>query len=400
MKNSIIKTLGILVIGASCFISCSDMLETNSSSYLNTADHHLNSANDSLYSVVGILTQIQKLGERYVIVGETRGDLTELTVNAGMDLQDIANFTAGADNPYASTREYYAIINNCNYFLQNMDTTIVAAGKKVMLGEYVTVKAFRAWAYLQLALNHGKAVWLTKPVLTIDDMNREYEELLLEPLLLRLMQDLSPYQGVTDYPVYGSIDNTPVSYFLMPVQVLYADLCLWYGACTGSLSAYENAALAYYQWINHPQHNYHGAGRFYNTYAGDNFIQISGSSWSNIFSNYYSDETISLTKYNLNTKEIVEIPPLTLLCLPGNITEWKVKPSTAAVALWNNEIYALYRETLNDVVYGKGDLRGLCTSASLSYPLGSYAYTGTNESDSVIYITKYGYRGVVSNTFI
>ena len=398
MKNSIKIVLGALVIGASGFASCSDMLETNSSSYLNAADHDLNSANDSLYSVVGILAQIQKLGERYVVVGEARGDLMELTGNAGMDLQDIANFTANADNPYASTREYYAIINNCNYFLQRVDTTIVAGGRKVMLGEYVSVKTFRAWAYMQLALNHGKAVWLTEPVQTINDMNKEYEELSFEPLLERLIQDLSPYLDVTDYPGYGSIDNTPVSYFLIPVQVLYGDLCLWYGACAGSRLAYENAATAYYGWISHPQRFFHGGGRFYNVYTNDNFNQVSGaeSLWSNIFTNYQADETISLTKYNLNRRETMEIPPLTLLCIPGNTSETrKVKPSTAALDLWNNETYAFYREigTQSEVIYTKGDLRGLCSPTSTSTPLGSCSYAGANESDSMIYITKYGYYG-------
>ena len=52
--------LGLLVPTA-----CSDMFETDSTSVVFESGNRLDSPNDSLYSIMGILAQIQKLGDRY-----------------------------------------------------------------------------------------------------------------------------------------------------------------------------------------------------------------------------------------------------------------------------------------------------------------------------------------------
>ena len=54
--------LGLLVPTA-----CSDMFETDSTSVVFESGNRLDSPNDSLYSIMGILAQIQKLGDRYVL---------------------------------------------------------------------------------------------------------------------------------------------------------------------------------------------------------------------------------------------------------------------------------------------------------------------------------------------
>lgn len=390
MKNSIKRSFwAILICGLGCFASCADMLDTESNSYLDTKDNLLNSANDSLYSVVGIVKQLQSLGDRYVLLGELRGELTEVTKNAGMDMQAVADFTATADNPYLSTREYYAVINNCNYFLQHVDTSIVSAGKKVMLGEYVYVKTIRAWTYLQLGLNFGKVTWLTEPVLDIDAMNRPYEELTLENLLPRLLTDLIPYLNVTDYPAYGDINGLPATASLIPLPVVLADLYMWWGACTGDMGAYEIAAGIYYRWFTVRTRNFYGACRYSNNY-GDIEFRILYGMWNEIYGNL-PQEYVSLIRYNNVRGETITVSPLTRMCFPtSNSDTYMIKPSQAAMSLWKNETYALYRDVQKDVHYYKGDLRGAPTGYS-SDPLGSYTYASINEADSVPYITKYGY---------
>ena len=391
MKNIKTSFAAILIAGLACFVSCSDMLETGTNAYLDSDDNRLDSANDSLYSVVGILKQLQRLGERYVLLGELRGDLTDVTENADMDMQAIAGFTATADNPYLSTREYYAVINNCNYFLQHVDTSIVSAGRKVMLGEYVVVKAIRAWTYLQLGLNCGKAVWLTEPVLNIDDMNREYEELTLEALLSRLIDDIVPYINFEDYPGYGSISGVPASYLFIPVRVLLADLFLWQGACTGNTASYTAAASLYYAWFNSQGRSFRPV-YYSNCYTSADFLNWD-SNWSAVYKGVSSDEHISIIRYNPSFTEELEFPQIALWCLPANSPEtYNIKPSQAAINLWKDETYAYYRETQKDILYAKGDLRGHLDRDN-NFMAGSYSYTGTNETDSVPYITKYGVYG-------
>ena len=46
--------------------SCEDMLNTDSSRVAFEDDNQLKSPNDSIYSVIGILSQLQKVGEPYV----------------------------------------------------------------------------------------------------------------------------------------------------------------------------------------------------------------------------------------------------------------------------------------------------------------------------------------------
>ncbi len=104
-------------------MTCS-CVETDSTLVEFVGDNQLNSPNDTVYSLVGIINKMQKVADRTILLGELRGDLTELTSDAHLDLQDIANFKATADNPYCQARDYYAIIQNCNYFLAHADTAL------------------------------------------------------------------------------------------------------------------------------------------------------------------------------------------------------------------------------------------------------------------------------------
>ena len=118
-------------------------------------DNNLNTPNDTVYSVLGIINKIQKLADRTVLLGEIRGDLSEITENASTDLQQLANFTAGVDNAYNEVSDYYAVIQNCNFYLSRVDTMLSKRGERVFAREYAAVKAFRAWTYLQLPRTHS-----------------------------------------------------------------------------------------------------------------------------------------------------------------------------------------------------------------------------------------------------
>ena len=110
----------VLAIGG--FASCSDFFDQESEHVIFTETDHLNSATDSIYSVIGILNKLQAIGDRTVLLGEVRGDLVDLTKEANSDLRDMALFNIGDDNRYNNPTDYYAIINNCNYFIANAST--------------------------------------------------------------------------------------------------------------------------------------------------------------------------------------------------------------------------------------------------------------------------------------
>ena len=108
-----------IALAAMALTACSDMLDLKSDDYVFAGDNPLNSANDSLYSAMGILTQMQKLGERYVLLGELRGDLVDVTADAPLSIQQVSNFATSEGNDFSGRRDYYSVINNCNSLLAN-----------------------------------------------------------------------------------------------------------------------------------------------------------------------------------------------------------------------------------------------------------------------------------------
>ena len=95
-------------------ISCSDMLETDSSRQ--NIEPEILQKTDSLFYANGILQAMQQLADQYVFQGEMRGDLVKTTFYTDNNLRQLANFSATTANRYDSAYVYYRVINNCNYY--------------------------------------------------------------------------------------------------------------------------------------------------------------------------------------------------------------------------------------------------------------------------------------------
>ncbi len=215
-----------LLLTALLVCSCEKMLTVDSTRYLKAEQNTLDSPNDSLYSIAGILAKFQELGDRYVILGDLRADMMDVTYNADQDLCDISDLVYNESNPWLDITPYYRVINHCNYFLTNIDTSIVAGGKKVMMSEYAAAKSIRAWTYLQLALNFGRAYYFTQPILTIDDVNKEYPMLPREDLIQLVYEDLMSVREI-GMPNYGQLGGVESSRLFPSVNFLLGELCLW-----------------------------------------------------------------------------------------------------------------------------------------------------------------------------
>ena len=158
--------LALPLMGVGGLTSCT---ESDSELVSFVEDNHLDTPNDTVYSLMGIVGKMQVIADRTILLGELRGDLTSLTERATLDLQRIANFEADASNPYNNARDYYALIQNCNYFLANADMELTKRGYIVFEREYAVIKTYRAWAYLQLAINYGSVPFFTEPILKEKD---------------------------------------------------------------------------------------------------------------------------------------------------------------------------------------------------------------------------------------
>ena len=230
----------LLAIG---MVSCSDMLEPESDLVEYAEDHTLNHATDSVYSVMGIINSLQTVADRSVLLGAARGDLMTVTDDASADLKHLAAFDFVSSNKYNEVSDYYAVINNCNYFLAHVDTAMERRGRNLFLREYAAVKSFRAWTYLQLALNYGQVPLILQPLMTEkeahDAMNQPLKG--IQDICETFIDDLTPYVDV-NLPEYGVVNNMNSAEFFIPMRALLGDLCLWAGR-------YQEAAAWYHDYL-------------------------------------------------------------------------------------------------------------------------------------------------------
>ena len=240
MKNNKLLLLAALVI---LLPSCSDMLETESEYVEFEKDNTLNHPTDSVYSVLGIIGKMQIIADRTVLFGEVRGDLVTPTEAASADLKRLANFEFAEDNKYNAISDYYAVINNCNYYLAHVDTALQRRGRNLFRAEYAAVKSFRAWTYLQLAMAYGQVPLVTDPVMT----EKEAREAMnlnrsgITEICQYFINDLTPYAEV-ELPRFGDINNFNSQQFFIPMKALLGDLCLWAGM-------YQEAAKWYHDYL-------------------------------------------------------------------------------------------------------------------------------------------------------
>lgn len=223
--------IGVLTIFFTIVLttSCADMLDIDSNRVVYEKDHHLNSTADSVYSTLGILQSLQQIADRYVILGEVRGDLVTINDVTKTSLRNLANFEFDAENEYLDVKDYYAVINNCNYLIAHIDTTIAQNNERVMVDEYVTALTIRAWTYMQLAINYGKVPFYTEPITSIPDSEKDYPLYGIKELAPILAEELLPFIEY-DTPVWGGLGNDVESKLLIPSPYLVvADLYLWSG---------------------------------------------------------------------------------------------------------------------------------------------------------------------------
>ncbi|MBD5358929.1 MAG: RagB/SusD family nutrient uptake outer membrane protein [Bacteroides sp.] len=241
MKAKYIITALASVITGMALTSCSDMLKTDTESYLDIEGLGTYNANDSLYSAMGVVRQLQNLGERYMLLGELRGDLVEVPSTADYNLQEISNFSISSENIYSSKRDYYSVINNCNFALTKLDTLIMEHNRKVLLPDYVSIRTMRDWTYLQLGLTFGKAAWITEPLLSLEDTEKNHSVITLDEIVDNIISDLTPYTEAETFD-YGLINNYDSKCFTVSPTLMLADLMLY-------KNRYEEAASLYYRYI-------------------------------------------------------------------------------------------------------------------------------------------------------
>lgn len=266
MKRKSIIALVISCLGLGAVTtSCEDILSPDSER------HAYEVAQDTLYSYWGILRSLQNVGERYVILGECRGDLVDGTSHLSDSISNILNFdmehALDGSNRYLQVSDYYHVINSCNAYMASCDKERVTGTlQPYMMKEYAQVCAIRAWVYLQLVQVYGEVPFYTQPLITTDDINNFMADANhqmanadnLADLLAPELEQMYEIERTYGFPQYDNYGRTNVvchsQKCMIPVSLILGDLYL----TQGSSESCKKAAQWYYNYLS-PQ-DYKNAG--------------------------------------------------------------------------------------------------------------------------------------------
>ena len=377
--KKISKIMLFLFLSVFTFEGCNNLLDVDSSRLVFPNEYKMTGANDTLYSMFGIFSQMEKLADSYVLLGELRGDLMTVTPTSNLYLQEISNFdNSDSNNPYTNNiKDYYSVINNCNYVIHNIDTSVVAGGVKVMYKEYAACKAIRAWTYMQIALNFGSAIYYDKPILTVQDAQNIQKQpaLTLTDLAPILISDISPWKDVVN-PSLGFIYSQNLNNSYFPIRFLLGDLYLWTGQ-------YENAANEYRDLM------------YTNSYTISSYYKNTRE----VINNAFTGNTTVYSLPILTTENVTSIAATNqygiVFQLDSLNLNHMIAPSALSISYWQKQMY-YFSATLDTL----GDTRLLSSVYSVSNNQNSNTFTNyvTPTTTSTNYIYKILMMNPISTT--
>ena len=236
--------------------SCEDMLTPDMNRYTENF-----TGTDTVYFYLGIMRNVQDMVEQNQLLGDLRSDLVATTPYSSDSVSHIIDIDRttdkDADNQLVNRAAYYKVINQCNYYLAKVDTSVVKNNIYYMKREYAQVVNVRAWTYLQLVQTYGKVPFITKPV---NNANTGWEKnpeawATADNLVDLLKGDLEKAQVIErtlGYPNYGEFQTGNEKFKVQSNKMLfYADVILGdlYLLRSNGKADYVAAAKNYYYFL-------------------------------------------------------------------------------------------------------------------------------------------------------
>lgn len=263
MKKNIFKHILLLIMGMTTLASCSDFFNPDTDDKLNGGDYI--SSNTEMYTgFIGIMTKLQAIGDKEILLTDTRADILEPTDNSTADLIALYNYDQDLqNNSYANPAGYYEVIIACNDYLAKMkeyrdDPQVDDDVYKDLVASTARIKI---WTYKTLGEIYGKAVWFDDPITKVSEISNSanFTEMDMPALTEKCLSVLD--NGIDGVELSRNIDwikwldpdnvtniaNSQYrkwNYMVPPFEGLYAELCLWRGA---ALDAQKSDATMYYK---------------------------------------------------------------------------------------------------------------------------------------------------------
>lgn len=332
MKTKSFICSALLLLGAGvATTSCEDILEAENK--LVTTDF---APNDTVYQFLGVVHAMQGVVDQTILLGELRADLVTVNATASEDLQALGNNQVTEDNAYNNPAAFYNVINNCNIFLANVDTTLTSKGEPYYEREIIAVKTYRAWAYLELAKIYGSVPKVLEPVLeanaaeqyVLDQNNRWDMEQICTYFINELLSCTTSWNRNNDLlPDYQD-------YLCFPLRVMLGELYLYRGSFTGNTNDFVEAVRHYHDFLTFTNEE---------RPIGRNTVEWSNSNWMGQTSYSYSTGLItsipmdSISYYGGTYSDLLSIFNST----PGNNYYAAVSPSERLLEISNAQQYTL-----------------------------------------------------------
>ncbi len=263
MKKTIIYAITFLL--SMTFAGCGDFFNPDTDDELNGNDY-ISSKTEMYTGFLGIMTKLQAVGDKEILLTDTRADLLEPTTQSTSELISLYNYAPNlTGNSYADPAGYYDVIIACNDYLSKMtefkqkfpqlvDEDVYDA----LISSTVRIKV---WTYKTIGEIYGQAVWFDDPVTKFEDITKsdKYQLLDMDALTdkcIALMDN--GYNGIAsnisinwiqwlDPENVTNIASSPYrkwNYMIPPYAGVYSELCLWKGA---NLNSKGQNATSYYK---------------------------------------------------------------------------------------------------------------------------------------------------------
>lgn len=390
MKHIFLNIRLFIFIGSISLLtsSCEDIMSTDTNRYLLADENQINSANDTVYSVVGILQKVQQLADKYVLLGELRGDLLDVSDKADLSLRELSEFSGNlANSEYANPKDYYAVINNCNYFIKHANVDLKTPKNTTyqpFAREVAAVKTIRAWTYLQLVLNYGKAYYTDEPFNDIKQTLTElpeYNQIQMFDTLISQITALRPNENYNlTFPGFAG----SARYLFINPLFLLGDLHLWRASLNHSISDYEYAAT-YYAYLIKKGPLPYTIPEEMRVYWQEDTYNIWTDSWSLNITSPGNREIIS----SITMADNASVGTATVL--PSLAYERILIPSKYLDNLFATQQYCFVTSSTATPKYSLGDLRGRASYGSKLINDEQNYTVGNLEK----YIKKYIFKNIV-----
>lgn len=334
-------------------------------------DEHYKTTTDADNAVLGAYSSFMRMAGQMVVINELRGDLMDLTDNSSVDLQEIDANKPSEGNVYADPTPYYNVILNCNDAMANFEKMFQNNNltEAQFLERYSDLMALRCYVYLQLGAQFGEVPYITEPIVSVGDAQKEYTKLNLDQLIDTLIADMTSttvtgkqviLDEYSESPlVQHTLDGYDLKYFFINKHFLLGDLYLWN-------NDYEKAAMEYKTVMNEDndvnistnQYKMKVAGvDTWNTstYGSNEYYQVfflryhddDANAYYNQWINMFTDEmTARRAPYEWAWSPAYDAMykpqyPFYQLFAPLGVEggQYQLKPSTYAIdSLWNEQV--------------------------------------------------------------